>query len=35
MNTFGTIKTKIEEASISLYSKPQFKVFMREFKKMV
>ena len=35
MNTFGTIKTKIEEASISLYSKPQFKIFIKEFKKMV
>ena len=35
MNTFGTIKTKIEKASTNLYQKPQFKNFMKEFKIMV
>jgi hypothetical protein len=35
MNTFGTTKTKIERASISLYGKPEFKSFMKQFKSMV
>lgn len=35
MNTFGTIKTKIEKASIGLYGKPEFKSFMKQFKSMV
>jgi hypothetical protein len=35
MNTFGTTKTKIEKASISLYGKPEFKSFMKQFKSMV
>jgi hypothetical protein len=35
MNTFGTTKTKIERASITLYGKPEFKSFMKQFKSMV
>ena len=35
MNTFGTIKTKIEKASIGLYGKPEFKVYMSQLKTMV
>ena len=35
MNTFGTIKTKIEHATVNLYGKPEFKSFMRQFKSMV
>jgi hypothetical protein len=35
MNTFGTIKTKIEKASAELYKKPNFKRFMTELKVMV
>ena len=35
MNTFGTIKTKIEKASIGLYGKPEFKSFLKQFKSMV
>jgi F0F1-type ATP synthase membrane subunit b/b' len=35
MNTFGTIKTKIQKASIGLYGKPEFKSFLKQFKSMV
>jgi hypothetical protein len=35
MNTFGNIKSKIEKASIELYGKPQFKMFMNQFKSVV
>jgi hypothetical protein len=35
MNTFGTIKTKIEYATVNLYGKPEFKSFMKQFKSMV
>ena len=35
MNTFGTIKTKIEKASIGLYGKPEFKIYMSQLKTMV
>ena len=35
MNTFGTLKTKIETASVELYNKPEFKDFMKNFKTMV
>jgi hypothetical protein len=35
MNTFGSIKTKIEKASISLYGKPEFKSFLNQFKFIV
>jgi len=35
MNTFGSIKTKIERVSAELYKKPNFKKFMNEFKIMV
>ena len=35
MNTFGTIKTKIEKASIGLYGKPEFKTYMSQLKTMV
>ena len=35
MNTFGTIKTKIERATVILYGKPEFKSFMKQFKSMV
>jgi hypothetical protein len=35
MNTFGTIKTKIEKASADLYKKPNFKKFISELKIMV
>jgi hypothetical protein len=35
MNTFGSIKTKLEEAASSLYGKPSFKVFMQSFKNLV
>lgn len=35
MNTFGTIKTKIEKASTELYKKPEFKKFISELKIMV
>lgn len=32
MNTFGTIKTKIENASTEVYNTPKFKPFMKELK---
>lgn len=32
MNTFGTIKTKIENASAQVYNTPKFKSFMKELK---
>ena len=32
MSTFGTIKTKIENATVKLYNTPKFKTFMSEFK---
>lgn len=32
MNTFGTIKTKIEAASAEVYNTPKFKPFMKELK---
>ena len=35
MNTFGTIKTKIEKATIGLYGKPEFKTYMSQLKTMV
>lgn len=35
MNTFGLIKTKIEEASIKSYKDSDFKKFMSTFKKLV
>lgn len=35
MNTFGTIKTKIERASITLYDSPQFKNYMNQLRVMV
>jgi hypothetical protein len=35
MNTFGTIKTKIENTAIELAKKPTFKRFMFEFKHIV
>jgi len=35
MNTFGTIKTKIERVSAELYKKPEFKGFISELKIMV
>jgi hypothetical protein len=35
MNTFGTIKTKIEKVSAELYKKPEFKGFISELKIMV
>ncbi len=35
MNTFGSIKTKIERASVSLYGKPEFKSFINQFKYIV
>lgn len=35
MNTFGSIKTKIEQTAIDLAKKPEFKKFMVEFKTMV
>jgi hypothetical protein len=35
MNTFGSIKTKIENASVSLYGKPEFKSFLNQFKFIV
>jgi hypothetical protein len=35
MNTFGTIKTKIEKVSTKLYKKPEFKGFISELKTMV
>jgi hypothetical protein len=35
MNTFGTIKTKIERVSAKLYKKPEFKGFISELKIMV
>ena len=35
MNTFGKIKTKLEEASSKLYGKESFKTFMQNFKKIV
>lgn len=35
MSTVGSIKTKIERASVGLYGKPEFKTFMREFKAIV
>lgn len=35
MNTFGTIKTKIEKASIGLYGKPEFKTYISQLKTMV
>ncbi len=30
MNTFGTIKTKIETASVELYGKPEFKKYIEQ-----
>ena len=35
MNTFGTIKTKIENTAIKLSKKPEFKRFIFEFKHLV
>jgi hypothetical protein len=35
MNTFGTIKTKIENASVELYGKPEFKKYIAQLKSMV
>jgi hypothetical protein len=35
MSTFGSIKTKIEETFVNLYSKPEFKKFTTEFKTIV
>ena len=35
MNTFGLIKTKLEEASISTFKNKQFDKFMIGFKKFV
>lgn len=35
MSTFGTIKTKIEKASVKLYGKPSFKIFLNQLKGMV
>ena len=35
MNTFGTIKTKIESAFTELYGKKEFNLFMNQFKHMV
>jgi F0F1-type ATP synthase membrane subunit b/b' len=35
MSTFGSIKTKLEEAASSLYGKPSFKTFMQNFKNLV
>jgi hypothetical protein len=35
MNTFGTIKKKIEKVSTELYKKPEFKKFISELKIMV
>ena len=35
MNTFGTIKTKIENASVELYGKPEFKSYIKQLKTMV
>jgi hypothetical protein len=35
MNTFGTIKTKIENASVELYGKPEFKSYITQLKTMV
>jgi hypothetical protein len=35
MSTFGSIKTKLEEAASSLYGKPSFKAFMQNFKNLV
>lgn len=35
MNTFGTIKTKIENTAVELSKKPQFKRFIFEFKHLV
>lgn len=35
MNTFGTIKTKIENASVKLYGKGEFKTYMSQLKTMV
>jgi hypothetical protein len=35
MNTFGTIKTKIENASVDQYGKPTFKTYMNQLKSMV
>jgi len=35
MNTFGSIKTKIENASVSLYGKPEFKSFLNQFRSIV
>ena len=35
MNTFGTIKTKIENASVELYGKPEFKSYISQLKTMV
>ena len=35
MNTFGTIKTKIENASVELYGTPEFKLYMKQFKSIV
>lgn len=35
MNTFGILKTKIEKASVELYSKPEFKNFMENLKTFV
>ncbi len=35
MNTFGTIKTKIENVFTELYGKKEFKSFMNQFKYMV
>ena len=35
MNTFGTIKTKIENTAIELAKKPEFKRFIFEFKHLV
>jgi hypothetical protein len=35
MNTFGTIKTKIENTLVKFYGNPEFKTFMEQFKDMV
>lgn len=35
MNTFGNIKTKLENVATALYGKPTFKPFMQTFKKVV
>jgi hypothetical protein len=35
MNTFGSIKTKIENASVSLYGTTEFKSFLNQFRNIV